>query len=98
HTHLHSFPTRRSSDLSIANPTATSTAATTITKNTNTCPAGSFQYEENATSKRFTALSISSTDMKIIIAFLRNKTPITPMQNKTRSEEHTSELQSQSNL
>jgi len=38
---------------------------------------------EKATSNRFTALSINSTYIKMIIAFLRVNTPTTPIQNKT---------------
>ena len=66
----------------MASPTATSAAATAIMKNTKTCPAGSERYDENATKSRFTALSINSTDIKIIMAFRRISTPTMPMINK----------------
>jgi hypothetical protein len=65
----------------IAKPTATSAAAKAIIKNTNTCPDASPLYAENAVSKRFTAFSISSTDIKIMIALRLVKTPITPIVN-----------------
>ena len=68
--------------IKMARPTATSAAATTITKNTNTCALLSPKYLENATINKFTAFSINSTHMKMIIAFLLNKTPSTPIQNK----------------
>ena len=68
--------------IKIANPTATSAAATAMMKNTNTCPPASDQKRLKATSNKFTALSINSTHMKITIAFRRYKTPMTPIENK----------------
>ena len=78
----------------IANPTLTSAAATTIIKKTNNWasvpaatalvwapPKAGFIFE-NATNNKFTAFNISSIHMKIMIAFLRVKTPVTPIQNK----------------
>ena len=72
----------------MARPTETSAAATTITKNTKSCaeaasmrPA-STHILEKATSKRFTAFSISSMHIKMMIAFLRINTPMIPMQNR----------------
>src|SRR5438105_13868249 len=66
----------------IARPTAASAAATVITKNTNTCPATPYTCA-NATNARFTALSISSTHMKTMIALRRVSTPTTPMTKST---------------
>ena len=67
----------------IAKPTATSAAATTMIKKTRICPFPSPLYDEKAASKRFTELSINSTHPKMMMAFLRIKTPKTPRQNKT---------------
>src|SRR6266516_583007 len=66
----------------IARPTAASAAATAITKNTNTCPPGPMLCAR-ATNVRFTALSISSTHMKITIALRRRSTPSTPSVKRT---------------
>ncbi len=67
----------------IAKPTATSAAATTIMKNTSICPSPFPLYAEKAAKRRFTELSISSTQPKIMIAFFLSNTPSTPKQNKT---------------
>ena len=74
-----------------ANPTLTSAAATTMIKNTKICasipacglvaPSAWNCIFEKATSNRFTEFNISSTHMKIIMAFRRVSTPATPMQN-----------------
>ena len=77
----------------IANPTLTSAAATTMMKKTNICASlakvgSAFAAGliacifEKASNKRFTALSINSTHMKIIIALRRTNTPMIPMVNK----------------
>src|SRR3954467_7675858 len=66
----------------IARPTAASAAATVMTKKTNTWPATPYVCA-NATKLRFTALSISSTHMKMMIAFRRVSTPTTPITNST---------------
>src|SRR5436190_14806030 len=66
----------------IASPTAASAAATVMTKKTNTCPATPCTWA-NATKARFTALSMSSTHMKMMIAFRRVSTPTTPIVNST---------------
>src|SRR6266540_3720374 len=66
----------------IARPTAASAAATAITKKTNTCPPTPRRCAR-ATNVRFTALSISSTHMKITIALRRSRTPATPSVNST---------------
>src|SRR4051812_32901086 len=66
----------------MARPTAASAAATVMTKNTNTWPATPYVWA-NATKERFTALSISSTHMKMMIAFRRVSTPTTPIANST---------------
>jgi hypothetical protein len=46
----------------MANPTATSAAATVRAKKTKTCPAMSWKYCENATKLIFVAFNISSID------------------------------------
>src|SRR5216110_180332 len=66
----------------IASPTAASAAATAITKNTKTCPAMP-RLCARATNVRLTALSISSTHMKITIALRRTSTPATPSVKST---------------
>src|SRR4051812_17861685 len=65
----------------MARPTAASAAATVMTKNTKTCPATPYCCA-NATNVRFTALSISSTHMKMMIALRRVSTPTTPIVNR----------------
>src|SRR3954470_21541972 len=72
----------RNSAMMIASPTAASAAATVITKKTNTWPATPYTCA-NATKVRFTALSMSSTHMKMMMAFRRVSTPITPIVNRT---------------
>src|SRR5690349_19093533 len=66
----------------MARPTAASAAATVMTKKTNTCPATPYVCA-NAMNVRFTALSISSTHMKMMIALRRVSTPTTPIVNRT---------------
>src|SRR3954466_9664377 len=66
--------------ITIARPTAASAAATVITNTTNTWPAAPYTREK-ATNVRFTALSISSTHMKMMIALRRVSTPTTPIVN-----------------
>src|SRR3954471_15019851 len=66
----------------MASPTAASAAATAMTKNTKTCPPTPICCA-SATKVRFTALSMSSTHMKITIALRRNSTPATPSTNST---------------
>src|SRR5512141_361368 len=73
----------------IARPTAASAAATVITKKTNTCPAAPYTCAK-ATKVRFTALSISSTHMKMMIAFRRVSTPTTPMVKSTAEKKSAS--------
>src|SRR6187431_1535194 len=62
----------------MASPTAASAAATVITNTTKTWPAAPYA-RENAMNVRFTALSISSTHMKMMIALRRVSTPMTPI-------------------
>src|SRR5215470_6362511 len=75
-------------EIMIASPTAASAAATTITKNTNTWPSRaslipwSLQYRAKATKLRFTALSISSTDMKMVMMLRLSRKPSTPSENR----------------
>src|SRR4051812_20814123 len=66
----------------IARPTAASAAATAMTKKTNTCPPTPNRCA-SATKVRLTALSISSTHMKITMALRRSSTPATPSVNRT---------------
>ena len=66
----------------IANPTATSAAATTMIKNTNTCPAASERYVEKAARSKVAAFNINSMDMKMMMAFLLINTPNTPIENR----------------
>src|SRR3981081_2645488 len=66
----------------MARPTAASAAATAITKKTKTCPPIP-RVCASATNVRFTALSMSSTHMKITIALRRNSTPATPSVKST---------------
>lgn len=63
----------------MASPTATSAAATAMMKNTNTWPAASPLYAENADNNKFTELSMSSIDMNTMIALRLKRTPNTPM-------------------
>src|ERR1051325_9604312 len=72
----------RKSAMTIASPTAASAAATAITKKTNTWPRGSPRKLENATSVRFTELSINSMLMNTMIAFRRMRTPSIPIVNR----------------
>src|SRR5215207_7624026 len=66
----------------IASPTAASAAATVMTNTTNTWPAMPYTLL-SATNVRFTALSMSSTHMKMMIALRRVSTPIAPIANST---------------
>src|SRR5215470_18911747 len=63
----------------IASPTAASAAATVITMKTNSWAPTSPKNPENATRVRFTALSISSMQMKIVIVLRFTMTPAAPM-------------------
>ena len=71
----------RYAESTIARPTATSAAAITKTKITNTLPRWSTapKRRENATSARFAAFSMSSTHMRMTTAFRRTRTPAQPM-------------------
>src|SRR5438094_10608676 len=66
----------------MANPTAASAAATTITKKTKTCPLKACHCAANATNERFTPFSISSIDMKMVIMLRLIRNPSTPQANK----------------
>src|ERR1051325_11523325 len=74
----------------IARPTAASAAATVITKKTNTCPATPYTCAK-ATKARLTALSISSTHMKMMIALRRVSTPTTPITKRTAEKNSASD-------
>lgn len=63
----------------IASPIAASAAATAIMKNTNTCPVTSPRKEEKEINDKFIELNINSIDIKIIMAFLLTRTPMTPI-------------------
>lgn len=76
-------PMFRYTETKIANPTATSAAATAIEKKTKICPSVSWWYDEKATNNKFTAFNMISIDMKTMIEFLLYKTPKIPMQNKS---------------
>ena len=65
-----------------ARPTATSAAATAMTKKTKICQLNDLSTLLNATMARFAAFNINSMDMKMISALRRIKTPVTPMVNK----------------
>src|SRR5262249_50335876 len=67
----------------IASPTAASAAATVITMNTKSWAPTSPKDPENATRVRFTALSISSMQMKIVIVLRFTMTPAAPMVKRT---------------
>src|SRR5712671_2636497 len=66
----------------MARPTAASAAATAMTKKTKTCPPTP-RFWASATNVRLTALSMSSTHMKITIALRRRSTPSTPSVKRT---------------
>src|SRR5579859_3041919 len=72
----------RKTAMMMAKPTVASAAATTITKNTNTWPFKLRQWFAKATKLRFTALSISSMDMKMVMMFRLSKKAETPKQNR----------------
>src|SRR6266540_5624492 len=67
----------------MASPTATSAAATHITKKTSACPSAVPWRWPKATRARLAAFSISSIDMKITRGLRRTSTPSTPMLNST---------------
>ena len=68
----------------MARPTAASAAATTIIKIAKTCPVSinGTMYREKATIAIFTALSISSIHIKIMMALRFARTPYSPMENR----------------
>src|SRR5580704_18037662 len=74
---------RRKIATMMASPTATSAAATHITKKTRACPSGVPCRCPMATSATLAAFSISSMDMKITSGSRRISTPSTPMLNST---------------
>src|SRR5581483_3919727 len=67
-------------------PTAASAAATTMTNSTKTCPSSLFpcvfHIWLNATNARFSAFSISSMDMKIVMIFRRKTNETAPIPNR----------------
>jgi len=65
---------------------AASAAATVIIKNTKTCPLIVPRKDEKAINIRFTEFSISSIHIKTIMAFLRTRTPITPIVKRMRAK------------
>src|SRR4029453_6292996 len=66
----------------MASPTATSAAATVITKNTMIWPCAPPCARPKATNARFAAFSISSIDMKMTSGLRRTRTPTTPIVNR----------------
>src|SRR5713101_9341631 len=66
----------------IPRPTAASAAATTITNNTKTWPSSLPCAWLNATNARFTAFSISSMDMKIVMMLRLKMKANTPRPNR----------------
>src|SRR5579862_8947431 len=64
-------------------PTAASAAASVMMKMANACPSADPTRRENATRLMFTAFSINSMDIKIMITFRRVTTPIAPIVNST---------------
>ena len=81
----------------MASPTLTSAAATTIIKNTNICAslttfgldcitADAACIFENATSNRFTAFSINSMHIKIMMELRRVSTPTIPVQKSANAK------------
>ncbi|MNC98133.1 hypothetical protein D3C83_160020 [compost metagenome] len=67
----------------IARPTAASAAATVTTKNAMIWPSTVPRKRSTATNARLAALSITSTDSRIVMRFRRRKTPAVPMENST---------------
>src|SRR5438045_1729402 len=65
----------------MASPTAASAAATTITKKTKIWPLNACQCAANATNDKFTPLSISSMDMKMVMMLRLIRKPVTPQAN-----------------
>ena len=81
----------------IASPTLTSAAATTIIKNTKICASlttlgldcattDAACIFENATSNKFTAFSINSIHIKMMMEFRRVSTPTIPVQNNATAK------------
>ena len=66
----------------IASPTATSAAATDMTKKTMICPSMPPKWRASATNDRLTALSMSSIAMNMTMMFRRSSTPVTPIVNR----------------
>src|SRR5262249_25657256 len=63
----------------MARPTTASAAATAMTKKTITCPSIDPRKREKTMKVKFTALSISSMDIRMTMRFRRISTPMTPM-------------------
>src|SRR5215510_3698946 len=72
----------RKTEIMIASPTAASAAATTITKKTKICPLSCFQCAAKATNDRFTAFSISSMAMKMVMMLRFSRNARTPSANR----------------
>ena len=68
----------------IDNPILTSAAATTMIKKTKIWASELLCILLKVTISRFTAFSINSIHIRIMIAFRRINTPMTPIQNKAR--------------
>lgn len=76
---IFTVPLFRKSAIIIARPIAASAAATAMIKKTNICPVTSPRNEEKEINDKFMELNINSIDIKIIMAFLLTRTPITPI-------------------
>ena len=70
-------------EITIASPTAASAAATVRTKKTKICPLSFPRKLEKETRDKFMAFNISSMHINITMAFLRTRTPTTPILNST---------------
>src|SRR6185369_2239267 len=73
----------RNTAIMMASPTAASAAATIITKKTKIWPFTWCHWWAKVTNERFTALSISSIDMNMVIRLRLIKNPTIPRQNNT---------------
>src|SRR5207302_9020791 len=95
--HLHSFPTRRSSDLAEPDPQLAPTASST----TNRSSSHMFRFLGKKLALGATAALLAATVAAGTIAAHEGKVTefdMLPSAGAKRSEEHTSELQSRENL
>src|ERR1700676_2248287 len=71
-------------EMMMPSPTAASAAASVIIKMANTWPSAETTSRENATRLMFTAFSINSMDIKMMMTLRRVTTPMMPIVNKPR--------------